>query len=68
MTEGQKLVTLGTAATPWDANAPADVLAKVKASSWHFVDGAITPYEFTYNSREFHLSGKEFVYLIDQTK
>jgi len=56
---GQKLVTLGNAATSWDANVAPEAAEKVNGTSFHFVNGAVTPYEFTYDAEKVPLDGEE---------
>ncbi|KAH8751092.1 hypothetical protein F5883DRAFT_578563 [Diaporthe sp. PMI_573] len=59
MGPAQKLVALGNVATPWDANAAAEALMGVNSSSFRFVNGAVTPYEFTHGTKELYLESEE---------
>ena len=63
MKPGQKLVTLGNVATPWDANTASTYSTKVNSTSFRFIDGAITPYEFTYGTKELPL-GEEMQHFL----
>lgn len=57
MEPGQKLVALGNVATPWDADAAPGALAN--GSSFRFVNGDITAYEFIYGTKSLPLEGEE---------
>ncbi|KAI9747541.1 MAG: N-acetyl-glucosamine-6-phosphate deacetylase [Chaenotheca gracillima] len=42
------LVNVGSVAVPWDARSGAEELTNVTPSSWRFIDGGLTPFEFAH--------------------
>ncbi len=59
MEPDQKLVALGNVATPWDANTASEALVEVNGSSFRFVNGAVTPYEFAHGTEELSMKGEQ---------
>ncbi|KAL7811224.1 hypothetical protein V8C44DRAFT_358396 [Trichoderma aethiopicum] len=65
METGQKLVSLGNVATPWDANIVSEHSTNITGTSFRFLDGAVTPYEFSHGVDEIPLEKKDYqVFLV----
>ena len=46
----EKLVSVNSAAVPWDNRSSAKESADITATAWRFIDNGIAPYEFTYGA------------------